>query len=272
MPRTLGLRHIALRVNKLDECIKFYTDVLGMALELQTEGYAYLTFGQDNISLHQNGLINFPSQQRLEHFGFACATPEEVDKWHQHCKELNVDILSEPETFGIGTRGFTILDPSGNEVEFTYHPPMVDLCFSLCAPRTHADWQTYHYIRKDSIFDQINVEYDPNHPSLNDKNNYHYSFYFQNQMIGTLQLENLGGKKCSIRTIAIEKSQRNKGFGTILLKMAEEKARQMGAYIIHLHGNPKAKTFYLDNGYEEMEFPNDVSIYSETIDYGKHLK
>lgn len=54
--------------------------------------------------------------------------------------------------------------------------------------------------------------------------------------------------------------------------MAEEKARQMGAHIIHLHGNPNAKTFYLNNGYNEMEFPNDVSIYSETVDYGKHLK
>jgi catechol 2,3-dioxygenase-like lactoylglutathione lyase family enzyme len=124
-PKTLGLRHIALRVNKLDDCVKFYTQILNMELELKTENYAYLTTGEDNISLHEQEQIVFSTEQRLEHFGFSCESPENVDKWYEHCKKHDANIQSPPATFGIGTRGFSVYDPSGNEVEFTYHPPMV---------------------------------------------------------------------------------------------------------------------------------------------------
>ncbi|HCD9498758.1 TPA: VOC family protein [Legionella pneumophila] len=125
-PKTLGLRHIALRVNNLEECIRFYTYIIGMQLEHQTEDYAYLTTGKDNISLHEDGMIAFETNQRLEHLGFACESPENVDAWYEHCKKLNANIQSPPNTFGIGTRGFSVYDPSGNEVEFTFHPPMVE--------------------------------------------------------------------------------------------------------------------------------------------------
>lgn len=124
-PKNLGLRHIALRVNFLKDCANFYKNVIGMMIELETEEYVYLTSGKDNISLHQNGKVDFEPTQRLEHFGFAVNSPEDVDNWYQHCKQHNANILNEPKTFGIGTRAFSVIDPSGNEVEFTYHPPMV---------------------------------------------------------------------------------------------------------------------------------------------------
>ena len=127
MPKTLGLRHIALRVNHLKACITFYTKILNMTLELETEDYAYLTTGEDNISLHQKGVIDFSDAQRLEHFGFSCQSPDDVDAWYAHCIKHKAPIQSPPTTFGIGTRGFSVYDPSGNEVEFTYHPPMVGI-------------------------------------------------------------------------------------------------------------------------------------------------
>ncbi|MBT4963761.1 MAG: VOC family protein [Francisellaceae bacterium] len=126
MPKTLGLRHIALRVNNIEACVDFYTQVLGMKLEYKTEGYAYLTTGDDNISLHEDGTIQFSSPQRLEHFGFSCSCPGDVDEWFSHCKKNNANIQGPPNTFGVGTRGFSVFDPSGNEVEFTYHPPMIE--------------------------------------------------------------------------------------------------------------------------------------------------
>ncbi|WP_131783671.1 VOC family protein [Legionella gresilensis] len=124
-PKHLGLRHIALRVNNLKQCIDFYQRIIGMKLELQTENYAYFTSGKDNISLHEKGAINFHPEQRLEHFGFACESPEQVDQWYEHCKSYHVDLQSPPETFGIGTKSFSVFDPSGNEIEFIYHSPMV---------------------------------------------------------------------------------------------------------------------------------------------------
>ncbi|WP_419421216.1 VOC family protein (plasmid) [Legionella sp. D16C41] len=124
-PKHLGLRHIALKVNNLEQCIAFYQNILGMKLELQTEKYAYFTSGKDNISLHEIDPIDFYPEQRLEHFGFACETPEQVDEWYNYCKAHHAALQSLPVTFGIGTRAFSIFDPSGNEIEFTYHPPMV---------------------------------------------------------------------------------------------------------------------------------------------------
>ncbi len=125
MPKTHGIMHIALRVNDLKGCVNFYTRIIGMSLELETENYAYLSTGSDNLSLHEEGQVAFEGIQRLEHFGFACSTPKEVDEWYEHCKTLNAKIKNTPVTFGIGTRAFSVFDPSGNEVEFTYHPPMI---------------------------------------------------------------------------------------------------------------------------------------------------
>ncbi len=124
-PKMRGLRHIALRVNNLQECIDFYTNIIGMTLEHETNDYAYLTSSEDNISLHQGDTANFAQPQRLEHFGFAISCPQDVDAWYQYIKQYPVIILDEPKTFGIGTKAFSILDPSGNEVEFTHHPSMV---------------------------------------------------------------------------------------------------------------------------------------------------
>ncbi len=89
LPKNASLRHVALAVNKLDECEQFY-NLLGMQTELKV----------DSI--------------------------DAVDKLYQEAKNHQLTILNEPKTFGIGTRGFSVLDPDGIEVAFTYHPPMAE--------------------------------------------------------------------------------------------------------------------------------------------------
>jgi len=123
-PNTCGLRHIALKVNKFNECIQFYRDIIGMEVELQTDDYVYLTTGSDNISLHRVS-DKMLAPQRLEHFGFLVDSPEQVDRWFEYISKAGAIATSPPTTFGIGTRSFSIIDPEGFEVEFTYHPPML---------------------------------------------------------------------------------------------------------------------------------------------------
>ena len=122
LPKNASLRHVALAVNKLDECEQFY-NLLGMQTELKREDYVYLTSGADNLSLHKVNDV-FSGSQRLEHIGFAVDSIDAVDKLYQEAKSHQLTILNEPKTFGIGTRGFSVLDPDGIEIEFTYHPPM----------------------------------------------------------------------------------------------------------------------------------------------------
>lgn len=122
LPKNAGLRHIALAVINLDECERFY-QLLGMHTELKTTDYVYLTHNGDNLSLHKVK-HEFSFNQRLEHIGFAVDSPEAVDKLFQDAKNNNLNIISTPKTFGIGTRSFSVSDPDGVEVEFTYHPSM----------------------------------------------------------------------------------------------------------------------------------------------------
>ena len=122
LPKNASLRHVALAVHTLDECERFY-NLLGMRTELKTNDYVYLAGNGDNISLHKI-TEPFVIQQRLEHIGFALDAAVAIDLLYQDAITQQLTILGPPKTFGIGTRSFSVLDPDGIEVEFTYHPPM----------------------------------------------------------------------------------------------------------------------------------------------------
>ena len=125
LPENARLSHVALAVNNLDACEKFY-NLLGMRTELKTPDYIYLTNRCDNLSLHKVS-HTFIEHQRLEHIGFVIDSIEAVDKLYQSAKLHKLTIIDEPKTFGTGTRSFSVRDPDGIEVEFTYHPPMWNL-------------------------------------------------------------------------------------------------------------------------------------------------
>ncbi len=100
MEPTLGLRHLALWVKDLEACVAFYVDVLGMKIEWQPDSdNVYLTSGNDNLALHRAALEPAERErQRLDHFGFILASPDQVDAWHQHFLEKKVDIKAPPRT------------------------------------------------------------------------------------------------------------------------------------------------------------------------------
>lgn len=122
LPKDSSLRHIALAVNKLDECEQFY-NLLGLRTELKTADYVYLAGNGDNISLHKVQ-YNFGTLQRLEHIGFAINSIQAVDQLFKDLQNHGLPITQLPKMFGVGTYSFSVSDPDGIEVEFTYHPPM----------------------------------------------------------------------------------------------------------------------------------------------------
>ncbi|HAT7072041.1 TPA: glyoxalase/bleomycin resistance/dioxygenase family protein [Legionella pneumophila] len=122
LPKNASLRHVALAVNKLDECEQFY-NLLGMRTELKTPDYIYLAGNGDSILLHKVQ-SNFEVSQRLEHIGFALDSVQAVEQVFKDLQKSGLNILYPPKTFGIGTHSFSVFDPDGIEVEFTYHPPM----------------------------------------------------------------------------------------------------------------------------------------------------
>ena|SRR3990167_8403231 len=121
--KTLGLRHIALNVFDIEQCVDFYMRIFGMNIEWQPDpDNVYLTSGNDNLALHRVPQVERNrASQRLDHIGFFVATPNDVDAWFLFLKENNVTIIAEPKTHRDGARSLYCADPEGNVVQVLYH-------------------------------------------------------------------------------------------------------------------------------------------------------
>jgi len=123
----LGMRHVALFVEDLEACLRFYVDLLGMQVEWQPDAdNYYLTSGSDNLALHRSSEKAAESGQRLDHIGFVIRSAAEVDQWHDHLAGNGIRILQFPKTHRDGARSFYCADPAGNLVQLIYHPPISD--------------------------------------------------------------------------------------------------------------------------------------------------
>jgi catechol 2,3-dioxygenase-like lactoylglutathione lyase family enzyme len=126
-PATSGMHHIALFVEDLPACEKFYTELLGMTIEWRPDDEnVYLTSGNDNLALHQ-AKSALKGQQRLDHIGFILKTAQDVDAWYGFLNEHGVPMRSQPRTHRDGARSFYCEDPAGVVVQMIYHPPLENL-------------------------------------------------------------------------------------------------------------------------------------------------
>lgn len=121
-----GLRHVALNVKKLEECVNFYTKLLGMKIVWQPDAdNIYLSSGHDNFALHRIKSSNdFEGMQHLDHIGFVINEIDEVDRWYVYLRNHNVVIQQEIKNHRDGARSFYCLDPDKNVVQFIHHPEL----------------------------------------------------------------------------------------------------------------------------------------------------
>ncbi|ABE04568.1 hypothetical protein A3306_07355 [Rickettsia bellii] len=136
---------------------------------------------------------------------------------------------------------------------------------------THAkEWQEYHRIRAEQIFDPINVEYDHNHPTITANNHYHFVLYNDIEIVATAHIEFLNKNKAALRSFAVDKLSQNKGFGKYMMQFLEKWLRDQNIKVLKMHSRISAEAFYRKLGYIDMEF-NDISIQKNYIDLGKML-
>lgn len=124
---TLGLRHVALFVENLEECVDFYSRLVGMEIEWQPDAdNVYLSAkGQDNLALHRwAGSTLGQQNQKLDHIGFIIKDMGAVDDWHAFFVQEGVKIAKAPKTHRDGARSFYCYDPAGVLVQMIYHPPI----------------------------------------------------------------------------------------------------------------------------------------------------
>lgn len=119
------MHHVALNVENLDACEKFYVDLLGMEVEWRPDkDNVYLSSGNDNLALHRLGNISANRPQNLDHIGFILQKPEHVDEWYEFLDHHEVRMKTGPRTHRDGARSFYCEDPQGNTVQMIYHPPL----------------------------------------------------------------------------------------------------------------------------------------------------
>ena len=118
------MRHVALFVQDLAACERFYVELLGMTVEWRPDpDNVYLSSGNDNLALHRApGPVSGP--QRLDHIGFILEHPEDVDAWYAFLQAHDVPMKTAPRTHRDGARSFYCLDPDGTTVQMIYHPPI----------------------------------------------------------------------------------------------------------------------------------------------------
>ena len=122
---TGGMRHVALFVDRFEECLDFYTRLLGMAIEWHPDAdNIYLCSGNDNLALHRRPGPAAVDGQRLDHIGFIIDDIDDVDRWHAFFEAEGVEIRTDPRTHRDGARSFYCEDPAGTVVQLMYHPPI----------------------------------------------------------------------------------------------------------------------------------------------------
>lgn len=118
-----GLRHIALVVQKFEQCEEFYTEIIGMTvLRRANKNLVYLTNGCDNLSLGRAQSQRICSPISVDHFGFIVSSKEELHDWYEFMQHKGVTLLDTPHDHSDGARSFHCLDPEGHVVQPLYHP------------------------------------------------------------------------------------------------------------------------------------------------------
>ena len=94
MRETLGIKHVAIKVKNFDNCLKFYTDILGMDIDWQPDDdNVYLSNGKDNLALHKDSNLDLNSKNnifcKISGLGMADNqwTINSIKPWVLHCIE-----------------------------------------------------------------------------------------------------------------------------------------------------------------------------------------
>lgn len=126
----------------------------------------------------------------------------------------------------------------------------------LRAPRSEAEWDRLHAIRKSFIFDIYHppdgpwpCEYDPAHPDDCDPANRPLLLFVGDEVAGTLRLDFKPDSRAVLRLLALDPRFRGSGLGATVLELAEDLALASSARTFCLNAQPGVVGFYARQGF-----------------------
>ncbi len=128
--------------------------------------------------------------------------------------------------------------------------------------------ESYHALRKQELERLYpDIKYDPNHPDEKKKNHFPRGLFFKGKLIGTVRIDLLNETDVAFRMITISEKERGSGFGSKLLKLAEDFAQSKGGKNVEIHTekDEKVKNFYQKNGYEESVGSEGEPVFKKNI-------
>lgn len=135
---------------------------------------------------------------------------------------------------------------------------------------TPREWENYHRIRKEQIFDPIHVIYDPHHPSLTTENQFYFVLYKGTTIVSVAHVELLNETEAALRSLATDEPFKNQGYGSHLLNLLEKWVTHKGRSIFKMHSNFRSESFYRKFGYVDLPF-DDPSINPQFVNLGKKV-
>ena len=121
----------------------------------------------------------------------------------------------------------------------------------LLTPATPEAWAAYHDIRRKVLYERrgrMGV-YDANHPHDRSPNNFPKVLLQDSAYIGALRIDFVDDI-AYLRSVAIIEPRQRKGFGRVMIRLAEAFARAKGAKRVESAVAPDAVMFYEKCGYQ----------------------
>jgi lactoylglutathione lyase len=104
-PRLVGINHVALQVDDIDEAVAFYTDLFEPTSVNRIPGAAFLRMGDQFLALFERG-----PRTEEPHFGLVVDDKEAARRAFE---EVGVEVLPGPF--------FDVRDPSGNRIQIVQY-------------------------------------------------------------------------------------------------------------------------------------------------------
>lgn len=130
--------------------------------------------------------------------------------------------------------------------------------YELTKVETPSDWNAYHAIRREVLFEaRGNLHYDPDFPDERKPENLPLLLKVDGVALGTVRLDLRPDRVAIVRLVAISAECQRSGHGTVLLKTLATIARSLDVGELRVYAAADAAGFYRQNGFANVTFDPD---------------